>query len=193
MQLPYHRSLQISYFDRNPGMRFINFLIVALITSTCFGQNKKTIIQNIRTEFQRINNLKGYKIIVLDAEDFLEHSPDGGGELKGYYNNDTLKKIVVSVGLSNGIETHEFYFKKNQLIFVYETFSGFVFDEKKKEFDYTKTERNFEGRYYFNNGKLIDYITMGHNRFEDDTLDPEKILLKEANEYSNLLSKKKQK
>jgi hypothetical protein len=107
--------------------------------------------------------------------------------------NNSLRKIVVSVGLSHGLETLEFYFLKNKLIFVYEKFEGFVFDEKRSEFDYTKTEANFEGRYYFDAGKFIDYITTGHNRFEDDSLDPEMVLLNEAEDYRKLLDKKRTK
>jgi hypothetical protein len=174
-------------------MKILILSIIISFSVVGYSQSKATLIQNIRKEFQQINNTKGYQIISLDAEEFLEQAPDGGGELKGYFKNDTLKKIVVSVGISNGMESREFYFKNNQLIFVFEKFDSYVYTEKKKELDYTKTERSFEGRYYFNKGKLIDHISMGHNRFEDDSLDPEKVLLGEANDYIELLDKKKTK
>lgn len=130
-------------------MKILILSIIISFSVVGYSQSKTTLIQNIRKEVKQINNTKGYKIISLDAEDFLEHTRYGGGELKGYYKNDTLKKIVVSVGISNGMESREFYFKNNQLILVFEKFDNYVYNEKKKELDY-RTERSFEGRYYFN-------------------------------------------
>lgn len=89
----------------------------------------------------------------------------------------------------------EFYYSNSELIFVYKLFNSFVYVDSLNTFDYTKTERTVEGRYYFYNGKLFDYIITGHNRFEDDSLDPESVLLKESNRNFKLLqaanSKKK--
>jgi len=68
------------------------------------------------------------------------------------------------------------------LVFVYETLQGFIYDDKLGEFDYSKTETNFIGCYYFRDKKLIDSETTGHNRFEDDSTDIETTLINEANE-----------
>ena len=174
-------------------MQFFIICLVLLLSSESLAQTNAEVINKIRKEFKTINTTKDFEIITLENEDFLTNATDGGAKLTGYYKNNSLRKIVVSVGISNGIETLEFYFLKGSLIFVYEKFEGFVFDEKRSEFDYTKTETNFEGRYYFDKGKLFDYITTGHNRFEDDSLDPEKVLVKEAADYSKLLDKKKKK
>jgi hypothetical protein len=172
-------------------MRFLSLILPLLFPLFVFTQSKSDIISNIRKEFKNINGTNDFEVIILENEDFLDNATDGGGKLTGYYKNNSLKKVVVSVGLSHGIETLEFYFQNSSLIFVYEKFEGFVFDEKKSSFDYTKTIKSFEGRYYFNKKKLVDYITTGHNRFEDDSLDPENVLLKEANDYVILLNNKK--
>jgi hypothetical protein len=72
-----------------------------------------------------------------------------GGQLNGSFKGKAIKKIYLWLGLSNGIETKEFYFKDGQLIFVYETFKTFGYDEKKGQMNYDKTTITFEGRYYF--------------------------------------------
>jgi len=43
---------------------------------------------------------------------------------------------------------------------------------------------------YFANDKLVDYMTTGHNRFENDNIDPQQILLTEAAETKKLVSQK---
>ena len=37
----------------------------------------------------------------------------------------------------------------------------------------------------------MDYLTLVHNRFEDDELEPQQVLLEEAGEYRKLLEKAK--
>lgn len=167
------------------------FLLFATFTfiSTCFTQAKSDIIKGIQVEFKNINADNGLKKVTLENEEFLENMTDGGGELTGYFKKGQIKRVRQWVGLSNGNETTEFYFKNGHLIFVYEKFASFIFDPKTEQFDHTKTETTFEGRYYFHNNKLIDYRPTGHNRFEDDTIDPEKILLEEASKNVKQLTK----
>jgi hypothetical protein len=167
------------------------FLLIALTFCTCScAQTKADYIKAIEKEVQAINSENTFQKIVLENQDFLENNTDGGSELTGYYKGGQIKKIKQWVGLSNGNEIKEFYFKNGHLIFVHEQFLSFVFDNKKEQFDLTKTEKTFDGRYYFNNKKLIESMATGHNRFEDDTIDPEKTLLAEAMDYLMLLNKK---
>ena len=170
----------------------ITALLLVLLTflTASYGQSKEDQIKAIRKEFTAINNATTLKKVTLENEEFLENMTDGGGALTGFYEAGTIRKIHQWVGLSNGIEIKEYYFKNGRLIFVYEKFNSFVYDNDKAQFDQSKTERTFEGRYYFNNQKLIDYVTTGHNRFEDDSIDPEKTLLSEANDYMCLLIRK---
>jgi hypothetical protein len=167
------------------------FLVLFSFSTASFGQSKDEQIKVIKKEFTAINHATTLKKVKLENEEFLANMTDGGGALTGYYEAGTIRKIHQWVGLSNGFEIKEYYFKNGRLIFVYEEFNAFVYDSKKEQFDQSKTERTFEGRYYFNNQKLIDFATTGHNRFEDDSIDPEKTLLAEANDYLRLLDKKK--
>ena len=149
-------------------------------------------IEEIRSEFKLINSDSTYKKVELDNDYFIDEGriTDGGCSLTGYCKKGIIRKIVSWVGLSCGNEIIEFYYKNNKLIFVYEEFHSFVYDKGSGEFRQDTTEKTFIGRYYFKNAKLIDYITTGHNRFEDDTLDPEKTLLNESGLNVNAILRK---
>ena len=170
----------------------ISILTTTLTVSflTALGQDKARIISDIRKEFKIINNDTTLKKVVLNDEEFLDHTTDGGGQLTGFYKEGQLRKIVSWIGLSNGNEIFEFYFTNSKLIFVYEQFNSFIYDPKQETLRLDTTERTFEGRYYFNNDKLIDQITTGHNRFENDDIDPQKKLLIQAAENKKLLVSK---
>ena len=115
---------------------------------------------------------------------------DGGGELTGFYKNKEIKKIYEWIGLSNGISIKEFYFDKGQLIFVYEKFDSFVFDDKKNEFDLSKTKTIFEGRYYFSNKKQFSKSIKGNKHLAGQQTSTEKSLLESADDNMKLLNKK---
>ncbi|UAB85818.1 hypothetical protein INR75_07350 [Zunongwangia sp. SCSIO 43204] len=53
-----------------------------------------------------------------------------------------------------------------------------------------KFDGGFDGIYIFRNRKLIDQISLGHNRFEDDSIDAEETFLKELEIYKKKISKK---
>ncbi len=172
--------------------RIFLFFVTLTFNTPSFGQTHTSQIKSISKEFQAINSVASLKKVSLQNEAFLEDVPDGGGSLSGFYKAGKIRKIYLWLGLSNGIKIKEFYFKDGQLIFGYEKFNSFVYDKKKDQCDFSRTETTFQGRYYFNNKKLLDYVTTGHNRFEDDSIDPEKTWISEANENLKLLSKKRQ-
>ncbi len=172
------------------SMKNIFILLFCLIV--CLS----TIAQDISDKYpslikrvKQINQDKSLTITTLENEAFLSQMTEGGGELTGFFKSGQIQKITRRIGLSYGVEIYEYYFTDGELIFVYETFDGFRHIERSREFDYTKTERNFVGRYYFKNGKLIDSETTGHNRFEDDTIDIESTLIKEVNYCVDILRK----
>ena len=154
------------------------------------GQTKDEQIKLIRKKFQQINNDTALKKLTLENEEFLKDMTDNGGKLTGYYKDKKIKKVYEWVGLSNGISIRKFYFDNEQLIFVYEKFDSFVFDDKKNEFDFSKTKTIFEGRYYFNGKKLISRLAKGNKPFEDPNENPEKILPEDANRNLKSLDKK---
>jgi len=138
-----------------------------------------------------INSDSSFEKILLTNEEFMPQMTDGGGELIGYFKKGEIQKITKSIGLSYGIETFDYYFSRGKLVFIYETFHGFIANDSLGTLDLTKTELNFTGHYYFKNQKLIDSETTGHNRFERDDIDMEKTLLKETQENLLVLNRKK--
>jgi hypothetical protein len=166
------------------------FFLGILFTAISFAQTRDEQIKLIRKKFEIINKDTTLRKVTLENEEFLTNMTDGGGELTGFYKNKEIKKIYEWIGLSNGISIKEFYFDKGQLIFVYEKFDSFVFDDKKNEFDHTKTKTVFEGRYYFSNKKLISKSTKGDKSLAAQDESTGKGLLESADDNMRLLNKK---
>jgi hypothetical protein len=166
------------------------FFLSILFIAVSLAQTRDEQIKLIRKKFEIINKDTGLKKVVLENEEFLKNMADGGGELTGFYKNKEIKKIYEWIGLSNGISIKEFYFDKGQLIFVYEKFDSFVFDDKKNEFDLTKTKTVFEGRYYFSNKKLFSNSIKGNKHLAGRQVSTEKGLLESADDNMRLLNKK---
>ena len=95
---------------------------------------------------------------------------DNGQELKGYYQNNQLKKITHSVGLSLWKIIREYFYYKNELIFVLET----KFQTNDENGFINNPKLMYKNSYYFNNNKLIKKIV----KETSDTID----FVKEANE-----------
>ncbi|GAA3916548.1 hypothetical protein GCM10022209_06610 [Chitinophaga oryziterrae] len=182
-------------FTENPVVKIpymilksITFFLVAIfVANVSFAQSKADIIKSIKKEFKDINDDNSFKKVVLENEEFMEHMTDRGGSLTGYYKDEKLCKIVEWIGISNGIYISEYYFKEEQLIFVYKAFKAVVYDIKKGEVDYDQTGVKFEGRYYFNDKTLIDSITTGTNPFKTEPKD----FPAEIEQDQQLLAKKK--
>ena len=166
------------------------FFVDLLFFVISFAQTKDEQIKLTRKKFEAINKDTTLRKVTLENEEFLINMTDGGGELSGFYNNKEIKKIYEWIGLSNGISIKEFYFDKGKLIFVYEKFNSFVFDDKKNEFDLTKIKTIFEGRYYFNNEKLFSKLTKGNKALAAQGESSGKSLLESADDNMRLLNKK---
>lgn len=164
-------------------------ILLLVFTATQAQTNplfKKQINQNVKT----INSLKTLE--QRSVEELHSSVNDTARDLRltGFFKKDKLLKIVSKEKTSSGIQVMEYYLNNDKLIFVLEQFKTFVFDKKTDSFNKDSTETNFEGKYYFNNNKLIDQITTGHNKFENDNLDPEKVLIGEAEGYIKTLKRK---
>lgn len=160
----------------------------------CYGQSKddkNQVLLKIKNTYQQTNNYKNYKTVVIDdGEEFLEHAPDNGATLTGYFKADSLKKIVEWIGLSNKVIEREYYFDKNNLIFVYSTESKYRFNDKTETFDYTKLDNVFKGRYYFDKDHLIDTILSDKEHNETKNQDAADFLTSSKG-YLKLLSAKR--
>jgi hypothetical protein len=158
------------------------FMWIVAFHAPSFGQSKAEIISNIKESFKKINNDSSLKIkIIDDAEKFIGYTTDGGGELKGYFKNDSIQKITEWIGLSFGTIQIDYYFKNNQLIFVYEIEKHFAINDKTQEIDYKNLDFAFEGRYYFSNQKLIEVKTK--SKTVENPID----FIKESKTYSRML------
>ena len=168
-------------------MKATYIFIPLLLFTTLEGLTQKhtETISRIRQEFTRINKDSTLKVITLDAEEFLENTPDGGAELKGFYKNGKLVKLIEWIGLSYGNRIREFYLKDEALFFVYEIFYSFVRTED--GLDPSKTVKSFEARYYISENKLIDKKQTGKVPM-DQSQPTASTLIADAEEYSNKLS-----
>src|ERR1700730_4262101 len=109
-------------------MKFTLPLLVGLliIHFPANSQVKSDLIKIIHKDFQSINADTTLRKVELEEDEFLENTPDGGGQLIGFYKENNLVKIFEWIGLSHGNRTREFYFNHNKLFFVYEKFESFV-------------------------------------------------------------------
>ena len=179
-------------------MRFINYLLLFFLFSSLSissmaqsKENKSGYLFEIKQEYQRINKATDYNVVIIEgSEDFIGRATDGGGNLQGYYKNDTLVKIVEWVGLSNRMVQNEFYLKNNGLIFVLSKEEKYPYNDSLKMLDYSKLVLTFSGRYYFKNNKLFESI-ISHKRINQSVQDDAKGFLKSATDYAALLNKRK--
>ena len=142
-------------------------IILSLLFSifSVFAQTEKETIETIRTHYKWINSSKDFTIVTLENTDFMEHTTDNGGELKGYFKEDTIYKLVETIGLSNGIYITEYYLWEDKLFFVFYREQAFkeVLDKHGNfmELDYSSTITKFEERFYFDNDKEIRHLEKG--------------------------------
>ena len=171
-------------------MSKINILLLSLLILrlVVHGQTHQDIITTARKQFHEINADTSLKKITLDGEEFLDHVPDGGGELTGFLKGDSIVKIPEWIGLSYGNRIRAYYYKHDKLFFIFEKFESFI--EKNGELDYGRVKTSFEARYYFNNEKLIEQKISGKKPLEDNSTDMSTELQQGAKDKFELMLKK---
>ena len=137
--------------------------------------------------YKNINDDSSLKVIKLETGEITEENPDGGIKLTGYFKDKELVKIHLWVGLSYGIRQFEYYFKKGNLIFVYEKEEDF--GHKDDGSTTNKLTQGFEGRFYFDQNKLIDRKTKGGRLFGESDSDIHETL-NDLAPYKKLLTKR---
>lgn len=168
-----------------------SLLVLTLILSTLssYSQGFSERHPDIQTFINKVNSeVTSSKKITVENEELMDQMTDGGGELTGYFTNGEIRKMELRIGLSYGISELEFFYKDSKLFFILETFRQFKYNEENGSFNYSETAQTFRGEYLFTNP--FDYETLGHNRFENDELDPEEVLRDEANNYLTIIKKK---
>ena len=165
--------------------------LLTFLLSNLLTYSQENSIDNIRHVVEQINKDSGYSKKVLNNEEFLEHSTDGGGELTGYFKNGQLVKIREWIGLSSCINITEYYLQSGKLIFTYTEGSDFAYNDSLESFDYEKSARTMECRFYYENSKLIKNIFKGESRCSGKpTIEWSKDYLKECSRYQKLLKNK---
>jgi len=172
------------YMNIRNGILFIGLLLSAHMGS--FGQSSNRDITRIRQIFNGINSDPHLKKLVIEGKDFLEHSPDGGAELTGYFSKAGLVKITEWIGLSYGIRQRDFYFDSTKIIFCYVAEQHFKTTDT--GLNYNKTEPVFQGRYYYKNNSLIQKKLTGSGFWDKKA---ETTILPDSREYFKLLIKKR--
>jgi len=155
-------------------MRLAIVIFCFLTTANVAAGQVTDKIASIRKTVEAINNTNGYNVKILDNDYFAKEDEvsDNGQELRGYYKNGQLKKIVYSLGLSNCLRPFEYYFSDTGLVFVFEKEADYP--EKRRRagaangLDYSKLVPVFEGRYYIEKDKIIQSKIKGRTRNGND-------------------------
>lgn len=166
------------------------FILFIFFYSFAAAQSKEEIINRIDSYVEDIHLDTNLRTVTLQNTEFLENMTDGGGELTGFYKKDKFYRIYQSVAISYGVYITEYYYHKEQLIFVRDNFNAYVYDDSLKTFDYTKSDNTYSGVFYFDKGRIIHSSSRGHGRTEEDTVDAEKFFLNESVKDLMLLRKK---
>ena len=135
------------------------FLLSSLLT-----YSQENSIEKIRHAVGQINKDSGYSKKVLNNEEFMGESSDGGGQLTGYFKNGELVKIKEWIGLSSCINITEYYLQSGKLIFTYTEGKDFVYSDLSKKFNPQKQTLTMECRFYFENDKLVKNTFKGQSR-----------------------------
>ena len=169
------------------------FVLFIINTNLTYSQDLLQKYPNVLSLKESIDKDTTLIEVTLANEEFLEHT-DQGGELIGYYKDTILVKVKVIHYYTHGVENLSYYLQNKRylpLSLMEETFDLYQYKEETNEFDFSKTERNFHGQYVFKDNKLIDQISTGHNRFEDETVDIQRTVNSELAIYKDLLAMKK--
>lgn len=166
------------------------------ITVSLPQATKDSLIKNIRAIFQRINHDTTLRQVDLDIdtmEEIIGGAPDNGAEVTGYFKKDELCKITMSMGPSFGIKDWEYYYDQGQVVFIYE--KDRHYPVTKDGLDHERLVVGFEGRFYFNKGRLFTKIIKRYDQFMAEEIDDNYIraLLDDMPPYVNALRRQMKK
>lgn len=161
-------------------------------------------VKNIDRQILGINQNPQFKVVVLNNEDFLDSSfikqpGKGSGKLTGYFINSSICKIreYIAINLLHDRATTEYYFSDGKLIFVNETedYGPDIIIDSSGTVDHKKNKSDFEGKYYFDNDKIIKSYKKGQqhiipNEMYFDSQSKDGQLILSAQKYMGLLTDK---
>lgn len=122
-----------------------------------------TIVEAIKKQTSKIYNEKDKTIFILTKRQ-LRSIKTYGTNIIAHSKNDTINRVVAISMTKKGQLSTEWYFTKNKLIYVYESFEFF---EDKKEMSNWKNFKGFcawESRYYFVDNQMKYQKHQGKNK-----------------------------
>ena len=112
---------------------------------------EETWIADIRKQFAEVNvELPNYQKVQKELMESAE-----GGQLTGYYEQGSLRKMVVANYGEMGREVKEYFFLDDRLFFVFEQEARYNAPMYTEGY---KVESVREQRYYFHEGNLIRWL-----------------------------------
>ena len=168
----------------------LTILLLMLSSASVYAQLPKQVKQ-IDSICKAIDKDVTLKKKIYEQEEFMENVTDNGGKLTVYHKNNVVYKIIEWVGLSGYVVINSYYFQAGKLIFVRDEENMYernpITGETTGKFS---KDNRFVGRYYFNNGKLVNEESLGHNRFEEDNANPEQEFNQSAKRFLYLFKSK---
>jgi hypothetical protein len=129
------------------------------------GHAQSGPITNARIHYDRVNReLKSYRRVERDLPGYSTE----GGKLTGYFAPSSPRRLVARYFGESGRSSVEYNFWNNRLFFVLHT-------ELRYDKPFGKVVQKTQNRYYFNNGKLIEWDTQsgGEHQSSGTPVDPE--------------------
>lgn len=166
-------------------------LILSLFLST-FAYSQGRLIEkypSIQREVEAIDQLDSVSTLTLmDAELCRQWSATHGVIQSVYREDGTIAKLEVTTFEAYGVQVFHFYLQNELPIYVVDRYYRFS-DPNQSSADPPRFDGGFHGTYLFVNGSLIDRISLGHNRFENEENDAEELFLKECGQYLEAVKK----
>jgi hypothetical protein len=128
----------------------ITLLFAVLFTSFATADQVETAISQIRADYNATENAR-LKTVVIKLPEDAEVI-----ELKKYFLNGALVKMVFTAGGDHGASTDSYYFKNGDLYFVYQSTGGWSFDSNGPEG--TTIDTGGEQRIYYQGGRAIRHL-----------------------------------
>lgn len=146
----------------------ITLLCSILFTSLATADSVESAVKQIRADYNATENAK-LKSVIIKLDPDAETA-----ELKKYFLNGALVKMVFISGGDHGVATDSYYFKNGNLYFIYQSGGGWSFDPNGPEGTTIDTGR--EQRIYIQGGQVIRHLV-------------KEVASRDANQITRLLGK----
>ncbi|MBR9859380.1 hypothetical protein GYB22_01240 [bacterium] len=156
------------YYYIKHAMRSIKLsaLFILLSSLHAFSFNQDSAAKQIDQQVKLIDSLQHrYTVITLNGESLLHQAFDHGSEVSAWFLNDTLVKIIESIGVSYANLEREYYYVKQR--FVYARHSEWNYAEKIDSlegfvgWDYDKPmSKGFEASEYYVSHKGVTTVQL---------------------------------